>query len=84
MARNLGVGLSGLGLSGNSHVAFVLGGPLGLAPEVLEEVGARFSFGTITLPYALARVFLLEQLYRTVKINRGEKYYYLPISISAR
>ncbi len=68
--------LSDLGLSGNSHVAFVLGGPLGLAPEVLQKAHARLSFGDITLPHALARVVLLEQLYRAAKINRGEKYHY--------
>lgn len=68
--------LNELGLSGNSHVAFVLGGPLGLSQEVLQKADARFSFGDITLPHALARVVLLEQLYRAVKINRGEKYHY--------
>lgn len=72
LARNL----QGLGLSGSSHVSFVLGGPLGLAPEVLERADARFSFGDITLPHALARVVLLEQLYRAAKINRGEKYHH--------
>lgn len=65
-----------LGLSGRSHVAFVLGGPLGLAPEMLKEADAILSFGPATLPHALARVVLLEQLYRATKINRGEKYHY--------
>ncbi len=68
--------LNSLGLSGRSHVAFLLGGPLGLAPEVLRGADALISFGPITLPHALARVVLLEQLYRAVKINRGEKYHY--------
>ena len=68
--------LDSLGLSGRSHVAFVVGGPLGLSPEVLEKSDALVSFGSITLPHALARVVLLEQLYRASKINRGEKYHY--------
>ena len=68
--------LDSLGLSGRSHVAFVLGGPLGLSPEVLARADALVSFGPITLPHALARVVLLEQLYRAAKINRGEKYHY--------
>lgn len=68
--------LNDLGLSGNSHVAFVLGGPLGLAPEVLQKASDMLSFGDITLPHALARVVLLEQLYRAAKINRGERYHY--------
>ena len=68
--------LNSLGLSGRSHVAFVLGGPLGLSPEVLARADALVSFGSITLPHALARVVLLEQLYRAAKINRGERYHY--------
>ena len=68
--------LDSLGLSGRSHVAFVLGGPLGLSPEVLEKADSLVSFGPVTLPHALARVVLLEQLYRASKINRGEKYHY--------
>ena len=68
--------LHSLGLSGKSHVAFVLGGPLGLAPEALALADALVSFGLITLPHALARVVLLEQLYRAAKINRGERYHW--------
>jgi 23S rRNA (pseudouridine1915-N3)-methyltransferase len=68
--------LASLGVSGRSHVAFVLGGPLGLSPEVLGQADERLSFGKITLPHALARVVLLEQLYRAVKIERGEKYHW--------
>jgi len=68
--------LNSLGISGRSHVAFVLGGPLGLSPEVLKRADALVSFGPATLPHALARVVLLEQLYRAAKINRGEKYHW--------
>ncbi len=68
--------LDSLGLSGRSHVAFVLGGPLGLSPEVLARADALVSFGPITLPHALARVVLLEQIYRAAKINRGERYHW--------
>lgn len=68
--------LDSLGLSGSSHVAFVLGGPLGLSKEVLKRADAVISFGQITVPHALARIVLLEQLYRAVKIERGEKYHW--------
>jgi 23S rRNA (pseudouridine1915-N3)-methyltransferase len=68
--------LNSLGLSGRSHVAFILGGPLGLSPEVLKRADALVSFGPVTLPHALARVVLLEQLYRAAKIHRGEKYHW--------
>jgi 23S rRNA (pseudouridine1915-N3)-methyltransferase len=72
LARKLEV----LGLSGRSQVAFVIGGPLGLSPEVLQRSNELWSFGSITLPHALARVVLLEQLYRAAKIHRNEKYHW--------
>jgi 23S rRNA (pseudouridine1915-N3)-methyltransferase len=54
-------------------VCFVIGGPLGLQ---LEQVEHRFSLGPLTLPHQLARVVLLEQLYRAHKILAGEPYHY--------
>ena len=54
-------------------VCFVIGGPLGLD---LEDVDHRFSLGPLTLPHQLARVVLLEQLYRGHKILAGEPYHY--------
>ena len=68
--------LQDLGASGQSHVAFVIGGPLGLSSEVLQRSNALWSFGSITLPHALARVVLLEQLYRAAKIHRNERYHW--------
>jgi 23S rRNA (pseudouridine1915-N3)-methyltransferase len=68
--------LEDLGLSGHSHVAFVIGGPLGLSCKVLRSSHELWSFGEITLPHALARVVLLEQLYRAIKIHRNEKYHW--------
>ena len=65
-----------LARSGRGRVAFVLGGPLGLSSEVLDRADEAWSFGSLTLPHALARVVLLEQLYRSVKISRGEKYHW--------
>jgi 23S rRNA (pseudouridine1915-N3)-methyltransferase len=53
-------------------VCFVIGGPLGLQ---LDEVDHRFSLGPLTLPHQLARVVLLEQLYRGHKILAGEPYH---------
>lgn len=68
--------LDSLATSGRGHVAFVIGGPLGLSPEMLNQADARLSLGRITLPHSLARVVFLEQLYRAVKIHRGEKYHW--------
>jgi 23S rRNA (pseudouridine1915-N3)-methyltransferase len=58
--------------SGND-LCFVIGGPFGLQ---LEDVDHRLSLGAITLPHQLARVVLLEQLYRAHKIIAGEPYHY--------
>jgi 23S rRNA (pseudouridine1915-N3)-methyltransferase len=54
-------------------LCFVIGGPFGLE---MAEVDHRFSLGAITLPHQLARVVLLEQLYRGHKILAGEPYHY--------
>lgn len=56
-------------------VVFVIGGPFG-SPSGLERVDHRLSLGRMTLPHQLARVVLLEQLYRAHKILAGEPYHY--------
>ncbi|MBE6019051.1 MAG: 23S rRNA (pseudouridine(1915)-N(3))-methyltransferase RlmH [Clostridiales bacterium] len=58
-----------------STVDFIIGGSLGLSAEVKSRAGLRMSFGPITLPHQLARVVLLEQIYRAFKINAGETYH---------
>ena len=68
--------LEDLGVSGRSHVTFIIGGPLGLSQDVLQRSHELWSLGEITLPHALARVVLLEQLYRAAKIHRNEKYHW--------
>lgn len=59
----------------NSRISFIIGGSLGLSDEVLRRADLRLSFGRITLPHQLARVVLLEQIYRAFKINAGETYH---------
>jgi 23S rRNA (pseudouridine1915-N3)-methyltransferase len=56
-------------------LAFVIGGSHGLAPRLLGAAAVRWSLGPLTLPHELARVVLVEQLYRAFTIIRGERYH---------
>jgi 23S rRNA (pseudouridine1915-N3)-methyltransferase len=67
--------LAELGLRGDSHVAFVIGGSLGLAPSVMERADFKLSFSKMTFPHQLMRVILLEQIYRAMRIMRNEPYH---------
>ena len=58
---------------GGRDVCFVIGGPFGTR---LERHDHRLSFGPLTLPHQLARVVLLEQLFRAHKILAGEPYHH--------
>ena len=67
--------LDQLALRGESDFAFVIGGSDGVSEAVRKRANEQLSFGPITLPHNLARVVLLEQLYRAQKISRGEPYH---------
>jgi 23S rRNA (pseudouridine1915-N3)-methyltransferase len=67
--------LAALPHAGYSRVAFVIGGPIGLADTVLARADLRLSLSRMTLPHRMARVVLLEQLYRAFKILRNEAYH---------
>lgn len=67
--------LEQLAVEGRGSVAFVIGGSHGLASQVLERADERLSLGPMTLPHNLARVVLLEQIYRAFKIIRNEPYH---------
>ncbi len=67
--------LDELALRGKSDLSFVIGGSDGVGAEVRARADETFSFGPITLPHNLARVVLLEQIYRACKISRNEPYH---------
>ena len=60
---------------GCSRTVFIIGGSLGLGRNVLERADEEMSMSKMTFPHQLARVMLLEQLYRACKIAAGEKYH---------
>ncbi|GAB4281164.1 MAG: 23S rRNA (pseudouridine(1915)-N(3))-methyltransferase RlmH [Coriobacteriia bacterium] len=62
-------------LGGVSHIAFVVGGAAGLDRRVVERADESLSLSAMTFPHQMARVILLEQLYRAFKIIRGEPYH---------
>ena len=60
---------------GRSDIAFVIGGSLGLSAEVSRRADFKLSFSRMTFPHQMMRVILLEQIYRSFKINRNETYH---------
>ena len=57
------------------RVVFVIGGSLGLSDEVVRRAQVKLSFSPMTFPHQLARIMLLEQTYRALKIAAGERYH---------
>jgi len=74
-SEDLASQLDRLATYGTSNVAFVIGGSNGLSDAVLRRANSKLSFGRMTLPHQLMRLVLVEQIYRAVKINRGEPYH---------
>lgn len=58
------------------RLVFAIGGPYGFSPEVYSRANSKISLSKMTLPHELARVMLLEQLYRAMAIMRGEPYHH--------
>jgi len=61
---------------GNRDFTLVIGGPYGLSPEIKKRSDLVLSLSAMTLPHQMARLILLEQIYRAMTILRGEPYHH--------
>ena len=67
--------LEALGVNGDSHIVFIIGGSLGLDEEVMKRAAYKLSFSKMTFPHQMMRMILLEQIYRGYRIMKGEPYH---------
>ncbi len=61
--------------SADKHLVFLIGGSYGLHPAIKQEARVKLSMSPMTFPHHLARVMVLEQIYRAFKINEGSSYH---------
>lgn len=74
-SEEMAADLESLMTYGKSKVAFVIGGSLGLHNDVLKRADEKLCFGKMTLPHQLMKLVLVEQIYRSFRIIKGEPYH---------
>ena len=75
-SEDLAKTIADLNLSGQSKLTFVIGGAFGISQTLRETAAMRLSLSKMTFTHQMTRLILLEQIYRTFKINRGEPYHW--------
>jgi len=74
-SEQMAADLESLMTYGKSKIAFIIGGSLGLHEDVLKRADEQQSFGKMTLPHQLMKLVLVEQVYRSFRIMKGEPYH---------
>ncbi|MEK5234054.1 23S rRNA (pseudouridine(1915)-N(3))-methyltransferase RlmH [Lysinibacillus sp. FSL K6-0232] len=74
-SEEMAADLDALMTYGKSKVAFIIGGSLGLHADVLKRADEKLCFGKMTLPHQLMKLVLIEQIYRSFRIMKGEPYH---------
>lgn len=74
-SEELAAKIDTLGVSGCSHISFIIGGSLGLSGEVYQRADYKLSFSKLTFPHQLMRMILLEQIYRAYRIIHKQPYH---------
>lgn len=75
-SRELAALLAGRARAGGGRAVFAVGGPWGVDESLRRRAGMLLSLSRMTLPHELARLVLLEQLYRALAINAGHPYHH--------
>lgn len=74
-SEELSAEIDNLALEGTSNIVFIIGGSFGLSDEVKKLSAYRLSMSKMTFPHQIARIMLLEQIYRAMQISIGTKYH---------
>lgn len=75
-SENLASMVSKLEVDGISDMAFIIGGAFGVSDELCRSVKFKLSFSPMTFTHQMVRLLLVEQIYRSAKINRNEPYHW--------
>ena len=74
-SEELSAEIDSLAVEGVSNIVFIIGGSFGLSDEVKRLSAYRLSMSKMTFPHQIARIMLLEQIYRAMQISIGTKYH---------
>lgn len=74
-SEELSAEIDSLAVEGVSNIVFIIGGSFGLSDEVKKLSAYRLSMSKMTFPHQIARIMLLEQIYRAMQISIGTKYH---------